>query len=118
MLVVFEHALINAEKTNLADDEAGLFLRFTAGRFSGAFHEIKLAAGNVPETDFRGLEATAKQNFPVAQDQKSDADARKVNAGQPCRRHDQFLAAEATISMKAGMSSPKPTGVGPSSRSR
>lgn len=83
----------------------------TRGKFR-RLHVVDLAANDVPVTGFRGFHAPAQKQFAIPKDGKTDPETGEIKTGLP--HGDQALAA-ATISMKAGMSSPKPTGVGPSS---
>lgn len=117
VLCVFREDLFSrAEKLNFADRQAGFFLGLTTCRIRGRLHLIDLAADDVPVTGFRRLQATAEENPPIIpQNDQPGADAGKVYAGSQGQIQTLALA---TISMNAGMSSPKPTGVGPSSWSR
>jgi hypothetical protein len=73
---------------------------------------VDLATDDVPVSGFRCLHAFAQKQLAIPKDGKTDPKTGEIKTG--LSHGDQAFAA-ATISMKAGMSSPKPTGVGPSS---
>jgi hypothetical protein len=111
-----------AEKFNSADLKAGFFFGLPPRCGEASLEVIHLAPRNAPVSGFRRFHAPAQKQAAFAQYDKAHANAREIEAGLDGRCHivhrDGQALALATISMKAGMSSPKPTGVGPSSWSR
>ena len=98
------------------DRQAAFFFRLATGGVRGWLHVIDLAADDAPVAGFRRFHALAKQKLAVIEDGKPRSHTGEIYAGCAMRLpEDQALPA---ISMKAGISSPKPIGVGPSSWSR
>ncbi|MCY1502846.1 hypothetical protein D9M68_369540 [compost metagenome] len=111
LAVSLDHLFAEAEELARTDLEAAFLFGLAPRCGFRAFHMIDLAADDVPVLGFRRVNALVEQDLAVAHDCKSAAETRKIDARQ-AHRFNQALPA---ISMKAGISSPKPTGVGPSS---
>ena len=111
LAVSLDHLFAEAQELARTDLEAAFLFGLAPRGGVRALHVIDLAADDVPMFGFRRVNALVKQDLAIAHDRKSAAETRKIDARQ-AHGINQALPA---ISMKAGISSPNPTGVGPSS---
>lgn len=99
--------LADAEQAEPMRLDADFLAALTRCRRLRVFHEVDLAADETPMSRLGRPTATDEQHFAAPPEDETASDADKPE------RH-----APVAISMKAGMSSPKPTGEGPRSSRR